>query len=291
MLNDLEPDYLKLIVSLVKDEINYEKYSIKRGLKPRLKLNEVKYLLTANPILLNIFLGKLTIGARCLVMKSIFDLNDRQLVELSREYNSKSSIGNFIKNNLTNESKDLSIKSVKTSMDFVNDLSIILDIPSRFLANPNTVYKMTSAFDEYDQEKVQKVTFKELIEDALCKTRKMIGEQRTVFGVKIIHNDFILLDEGLVNTRVDIRAKYFTIECHFKNEASVSYSNILKLRKIIGRRSEIYIRNAFLRTNKKLIILIASDNFVIPNISYLDKESRVDQLFSLDNILSKRLEE
>ncbi len=291
MLNDLEPDYLRLICSFIKEEINFEKYSNKRGLTPRVKLNEVKYLLTANPMLLNLFLAKLTIGARCLVMKSIFDLNDRQIEELSPAYNSKTSISNFIRSNFTNESKDLTFKKGKNTIDFVNDLSIILDIPSRFLANPNALYKMTSTFDEYDQEKIQIVTFKKLIEDAICKNQKMIGEQRTVFGVKINHSDFVLLDEGLVNTRVDIRAKYFTIECHIKNEAILSYSNILKLQKLIGGKSEIYIRDAFLRTNKKLIILVTTDYSVIPNISYLGQELRVDRLFSLDNILATRFED
>lgn len=291
MLNNLELDYIRLISSFIKEEINFEKYSKKRGITPRVKLNEVKYLLFANPMLLNLFLAKLPIGARCLVMKSIFDLNDRQIEELSPTYNSKTSISNFIKSNFTNESKNHTFKKGKNTIDFIYNLSIILDIPSRFLANPYALSKVTSTFEEYDQETIQIVTFQKLIEDAINKTKNMIGEQRTVFGVKINHFDFVLLDEGLVNARVDIRAKYFTLECHIKNEAILNYTNILKIQRSIGRKSEIFIRDAFLRRNKKLIILINTDYSVVPKISYLGQELRMDHLYSLDNLLAKRFED
>ncbi|MGB2871107.1 hypothetical protein [Psychrobacillus psychrotolerans] len=288
--NDYETENLKLASRFIKGEINFEKYFNERGITPKVKLNEVKYLLNDNPMIFNLYLAELTIGVRCLVMKTVFDLDDRKLDELTDTYNSKTSIRNFIKSNFTHESKDRTIKRSKNSIELADEVAIILDLPFRFLAKRNIKYKITDSFDEYDNDFIQIISFKKLIEEVTSNTKRMLGEQRKIFGVKLVVDEF-LLEEGPLNTRVDIRANYFTIEIHIKNEASLKYSNILKLQSLIKGKSEIFIRDAFLRSNKKLILLVPTNNSAIPDISYLDKKFQADNLFSLDNILSKGKED
>ncbi|WP_391204408.1 hypothetical protein [Psychrobacillus sp. L4] len=283
---DFKTNNLKLISRLIKDEIIFEKFYNERGITPKVKLNEVKYLINENPMILNFYLAKLTIGVRCLVMKTVFDLDDRKLEELTDTYNSKSSISKFIKSNFTHESKDRTIKRSKNSIDLVDEVAIILDLPFRFLAKTNIIYKHTDSFDEYDNDFIPIISFEKLLEEVTSDMKNMIGEQRKIFGIKLTADDFIL-EERTLNTRVDIRANYFTIEIHIENEASLKYSDILKLQSLINGNSEIFIRDAFLRSNKKLIFLVPINDTVIPDISYLDKKFQADNLFSLDNILSK----
>ncbi|WP_342541908.1 hypothetical protein MHH33_12625 [Paenisporosarcina sp. FSL H8-0542] len=283
----IETDYLKLISSFIKGEMNFEKYFSERGLTPSGKLTEVKHLLNANPLIFDHFLSKLTIGVRCLVMKTVFDLDDRELIEMSEIYNSKTTISKFIRSNFTNESQDSTIKNPQFKIELLYDLAIILDIPFRYLANPDTLFDYIDSFDEYDRNNIQRVSFKELIEDAANKSKVMVGDQRKIYGVKVKQDDFLLLGEGILNTRVDIRARYFTIEIHIKNDANLKYPVFLKLQRLINARSRIYIREAFLRLNKKLIFLITIDDSYIPDITYLNNDLLADNIFSLDIIMAK----
>ena len=178
------------------------------------------------------------------------------------------------------------MKKAKNSIELVDELAIILDLPFRFLAKSNINYKNTDSFDEYDNDFIQIISFKKLIEEAICNSKKMIGEQRKIFGIKIKADEFFL-EEGILNTRVDIRANYFTIEFHIRNEATLNYTDILKIQNFIKGKSDIFIRDAFLRTNKKLILLVTTDESVIPDLSYLNKKFHIENLFSLDKIVSK----
>lgn len=279
-------DNLKLMIKLTKGEINFEAYFKNRGLTPRGNLNEVKYLIKADPIVFNLFFAKLTIGVRCLVMKTIFDLNDR-LVQETSSYNSKTSISNFIESNFSYEAKDHTIKKVKIPMESVYELSIILDVPSRYLASNNARYKISNSFDEYENDNIRIVSLKKLIEEVTLKANKMIGIQRKIFGVNIKREDFFSLEEDLLNTRVDIRSKYFTIEIHLLKNESFKYTEILKIQRLIQGKSKVFIQNAFLRSNKKLVFLVYVDEYVIPEISYLYEELNLDNIFTLDNILAK----
>jgi len=283
----IDTDYLNWANKLIKGEINFEEYFNNRGLTPRGKLIEIKHLLNANNFIFDTYLTKLTIGVRCLVMKSIFDLDDRELLEISQSYNSKTSISKFIKSNFTRESEDHTIKKPQFKIELLYDLAIILDIPFRYLANSNAMFDYIDSFEEYDRYNILRVNFKELIEDATSKSKVMVGEQREIYGVKVKQDDFLLLGEGVLNARVDIRAKYLTIEIHIKNEAHLKYPLILKLQRLVNNRSRIYIRDAFLRLNKKLIFLIIIDDSFIPEINYLNNEFLVDNLFALDKIMSK----
>ena len=288
-LTELYADYLIMIGKLIKGEIDFETYFKRRGINPKVKLTEVKILIN-KPIMFNLYFSKVSIGVRCMIMKAVFDLNNRQIVDISysmsKTYNSKTTIGDFITNHLVN-STDISLNKKRTySIELYYDLSVILDIPFRYIADADTNYKMVGNFDEYDRGKVKLYTFEQLVNESFIESKNIIGDDRKVLGVKIKNENFFSFELDL-KTRVDIRDRYFTIEIHIENESSLDYSKILKLKSLIKVHCKIYIRNAFLRENKKLIFLVILDDSVNPNISYLRDDQLVDNLLLMDDTLSK----
>ncbi|MCR8852866.1 hypothetical protein [Lysinibacillus fusiformis] len=286
-LTELYADYLIMIGKLIKGEMDLENYFKRRGINPKVKLNEVKILINM-PMMFNLYISRVSIGVRCMIMKAVLDLNNRQIVDISfsmsRTYNSKTTIGDFINDHLLN-STDTNLNKKRTySIELYYDLSIILDIPFRYIADAGTNYKMMGNFDEYDREKIKLYTFEQLVNEALIESKNIIGDGRKVLGVKIKNENFFPFELDL-KTRVDIRDRYFTIEIHIENESSLDYVKILKLKNLIKKHCKIYIRNAFLRENKKLIFLIILDNSINPNISYLGSDLLVDNLLLMDDIL------
>ena len=289
-LNELYADYLKMMGQLISGEINFERYFNKRGINPRVKLNEVKYI-TNNPIMFNSYISKISIGVRCMVMKAVFDLNDRQIVDisysLSNTYNSKSTISDFIKDYLTNLTNSNLNKKRTYSIELYYDLSIILDIPFRYIADPNVLYKMTNSFDEYERDKIKLYSFKELVEEVFTVSKNISGNERKIYGVKIKNEGFSQFENSSLNTRVDIRDRYFSIEIHIENESSLDYSKILIWQNLFKSRNQVYIRDAFLRGNKKMIFLVLLDDSINPDISYLRNDQLLGNLLFLDDILTR----
>ncbi|MGE7922684.1 hypothetical protein ACQKND_05835 [Viridibacillus arvi] len=95
-------------------------------------------------------------------------------------------------------------------------------------------------------------------------------KNRNIYGAKI-ENEFLKYEKMFLNTRIDIRENFFTVEIHLENEASINYRELVKLESSLKLKSEIFIRNAFLRENKKLYILISIDDSFIPSITQLDE--------------------
>ncbi|MFA1738977.1 hypothetical protein [Lysinibacillus fusiformis] len=288
-LTELYADYLIMIGKLIKGEMDLETYIKRRGVNPKVKLNEVKSLINM-PMMFNLYISKVSIGVRCMIMKAVLDLNNRQIVDISfamsRTYNSKTTIGDFINDHLDN-STDINLNKKRTySIELYYDLSIILDIPFRYIADVGANYKMVGSFDEYDREKIKLYTFEQLINVTLIESKNIIGDGRKVLGVKIKNENYFPFELDL-KARVDIRDRYFTIEIHIENESSLDYLKILKLKSLIKVHCKIYIRNAFLRENKKLIFLVILDNSINPNISYLKDDYLMDNLLLMDDILSK----
>lgn len=271
-------------------EIEFEQYYKKRGINQKVILNEVKFILN-NPITFNLFLSKISIGVRCMAMKTVFDLNNRQLVDisysLSQTYNSKTTIGDFINDYLDNSISSNLNKKRTYDPELYYDLSIILDIPFRYLIDPVALYKMTGSFDEYDREKIKLYKFNDLIEELLMISKSMIGNgnKRKILGVKIKKEDFFEFGEDL-KTRIDMRDRYFTIEIHIENESDLDFSKIIKLKNLIKAHCKVYIREGFLRENKKLVFLvILDDHSNIPDISYLRNEQLLENLLLMNYTL------
>ncbi|MFF5818066.1 hypothetical protein [Lysinibacillus capsici] len=288
-LTELYADYLIMIGKLIKGEMDLETYIKRRGVNPKVKLNEVKSLINM-PMMFNLYISKVSIGVRYMIMKAVLDLNNRQIVDISfamsRTYNSKTTIGDFINDHLDN-STDIKLNKKRTySIELYYDLSIILDIPFRYIADVGANYKMVGSFDEYEREKIKLYTFEQLINVTLIESKNIIGDGRKVLGVKIKNENYFPFELDL-KARVDIRDRYFTIEIHIENESSLDYLKIFKLKSLIKVHCKIYIRNAFLRENKKLIFLVILDNSINPNISYLKDDYLMDNLLLMDDILSK----
>ncbi|MCH7322508.1 hypothetical protein LZ480_11450 [Solibacillus sp. MA9] len=282
-------DYLIMIVELIKGEIDFEGYFKKRGINQKVILNEVKFILN-NPIMFNLFLSKISIGVRCMAMKAIFDLNNRQIVDLSyslsQTYNSKTTIGDFI-NDYLDESISSNLNKKRTyNAELYYDLSIILDIPFRYLIDPVVLYKMTGSFDEYDREKIKLYKFKDLVVELLMISKNLTGNERKISGIKIKKEDFFEFGEDL-KTRIDIREKHFTIEIHIENESDIEYSKILKLKKLLKVHCKVYIRDGFLRENKKLVFLVILDDSINPDISYLRNELLFENLLLMKDTLKE----
>ncbi|MFD2443760.1 hypothetical protein ACFSO7_07160 [Bacillus sp. CGMCC 1.16607] len=272
-----DPDYLNLMGKYNREEINFEKYLKDRGLykaNKLTKLNEVKALINGNPNILNLFLSKVSIGVRCLVMKAIFDLTDRQIEDNVRHV--RSVIGGFIKENLEivkiNENPDAN-STRNFSADFIRELSIIFDLPYRFLADQYAEYKLINTFEEYERINIRLLSLKELIEEtSLVMHEKHFN--RKIYGIKLINSFFENRNAKYFYTRVDIRKQFITIEIYLENSQvteMITLKKILNILKNLDVRGKVYYRDAFLRDYKKLIILIGVEgNFIHP--SYLSEQ-------------------
>ena len=265
-----ELDHIKLIWNLNKGEINFEEYLRRRGLNKNYNLWELKYIVNDNQYMLNEFLAKISIGLRCRAMKGLLNLTNRDIENFTNFR--KSTIGYFISDNML-QNKDRDNESQRnTSIELIYDLAIIYDIPFRYLANNYTKYEMINTFEEYNTRKIKVKKLHEVIEEISVNIKNGFNKKRHFYGVKIINDFFDAGEKKFLYTRVDIREKFFIIEIHLENEANINSLELLKLEKLIGLKHEIYIRNAFLRNNKKLYILIPFDGTLKPDVIYLHKD-------------------
>lgn len=263
-------DHIKLIWKLIKGEINFEDYLKRRGLSKNDNLSELKYLINDNHFLLNEFLSNISIGLRCRAMKGIFNLTNGDIDHFI-DFR-KSSIGYFISENMLLNKDSEIVSQRNTSLELIYDLAIIFDLPFRYLADTYTKYEMMYSFAEYNTPKIKVKNLHELIEETLLEMNNVYENKRAIFGVKIVNDFFEAGEKKYLYTRVDIREEYFTIEMHLENEANINSSELLKLENSLGIKHEIFIRNAFMRDNKKLYILIPLNASLKPNVVYLDEE-------------------
>lgn len=275
-------DNIKRIQQLIKKEINFEEYLNKRGLSKYDNLKELKYIVNNNQYLLDGFLSIISVGLRCRAMKGLFGLIDDEIA-LFIDYSS-SQISHFIRKNTEFNKESQVISQRTTSLEMIYDLAIILDLPSRYLENTSTEYEMINLFTEYKTPKINEMNLNSLIEEILIEMNQKSRLKRRIFGVRIKNNFFDAGDSKHLFTRVDIRKNFFTIEMHLDNKANINYPELKKLEKSIGMKNEIFIRDAFLRTNQKLYILISLDDNLEQNIVYLNKDFLWrNVLFSLKN--------
>jgi len=250
-------------------EINFPQYLKRRGLTKNDNLGELNYIVNDNQFMLDEFLSNISIGLRCKAMKGIFNLTNSDLDFFTDSSNSN--VGYFISDNME-LNKDSEIMSQRnTSLEMINELAIIYDLPFRYLAYAYTKYQMTNDFSEYNTPKIKVKNLYKLIEEILYKMKNGPKVKRNIFGVQI-ENDFQLRKDIYLNTRVDIREKFFTIEIHLENNAQIKSAELLNIEKSLGIRNEIYIRDAFLRDNKKLCILIPIEDGLKPDVNYLSKD-------------------
>ena len=282
--------YIKLIWKLIKGEINFEEYLRRRGLSKNDNLGEINYIINDNHFLLNEFLSNISIGLRCRVMKGIFKLTNRD-IDSFIDFR-KSSIGYFINENMLLNKDSEIVSQRNTSLELIYDLAIIFDLPFRYLANTYTKYEMMYSFEEYNTPKIKVKNLHELIEETLLEMNNVDENKRNIFGVKIVNDFFEAGEKKYLYTRIDIREEFFTIEIHLENEANINSSELLKLENSIVVKHEIFIRNAFLRYNKKLYILIPLNASLKPNVVYLQEEYLWrNVLYSLKKETLKTLEE
>ncbi|MFJ5792690.1 hypothetical protein ACIP9G_21755 [Lysinibacillus sp. NPDC093197] len=266
----LEVDNLKLIRKLIKGELSFGEYLRKRGLSKYDNLKELKFVVNDNPNFLDEILSIISIGLRCRAMKGIFNLIDDEIA-LFIDFSS-SQLSHFIRKNMANNKESKLLSERSTSLEMIYDLAIILDLPLRYLVNTSTEYEMTNSFAEYKTPKITKKNLYVLIEEILFEMKLKSRLNRRIFGVKIINEFFNAGNSKYLYARVDIREKFFTIEIHLENKANVNYPELIKLEKSIKMKNEIFIRNAFLRQNQKLCILISIDGIFDQNILYLHRD-------------------
>lgn len=261
MTKRFNPNHIKLIWDFINGKINLVDYIRRRGLSKNEKLEEINYIVNHNDYMLNEYLSKLSIGLRCKAFKALLNLTDIE-IEHCVDFR-KSSIGYFISNNIMTD------KVISTRLDVICRLAIVFDLPYRYLVHHSIGYEMNYSFEEYDALQVQTKNLQELVEEILVIGYK---NKRNIFGVKIINDFFKAGGKKELYTRVDIREGFFTIEIHLENLANINNPELLRLEKSLGVKNEIYIRNAFLRDNKKLYILIPFNETIQHNVNYLQSE-------------------
>ncbi|MDN4607169.1 hypothetical protein [Sporosarcina highlanderae] len=249
-------NHIELILKFNMDEIDYPQYFRRRDLSKNGHLSELNYIVNDNQHMLNEFLSKISVGLRCRAMKGIFKLTNRDLEVMSGF--GKSAIGYFIQDNMELNKDSIVMAQRNTSLEMLNNLAIILDLPFRYLAYQCTKYQMINDFSEYNTPKIKVRNLYHLIEETLFELKNEPKKKRNIFGVRI-ENEFQTGENKYLNTRVDIREKFFTIEIHLENHANLNSVDLINLEGALDKSNEIYIRDAFLRDNKKLCILILTD--------------------------------
>jgi len=263
-------DHIKLIWNLNMGKINFVEYLRRRGLSKNGNLEELNHIVNDNHHMLNEFLANISIGLRCRAMKGLFNLTNRD-VDSFIDFG-KSSVGYFINGNMSLNKDSEIVSQRNTSLELIYDLAIIYDLPFRYLADTYTKYEMIYTFAEYNNPKIKVKNLHELIEEILIEMKNEPINKRNIFGVKINNDFFDAGEKKFLYTRVDISEKFFTIEIHLENQANINSVELLKLESSIGMNNEIYIRDAFLRDNKKLYILISLDDSLKTNVIYLQEE-------------------
>ncbi|BDH61838.1 hypothetical protein MTP04_19680 [Lysinibacillus sp. PLM2] len=261
---------INLLQKLVIGDLSFPEYLSKRGLSKFDNFKELKYIVNDNQILLDNFLSKISIGARCRALKGIFELTNKEIEKISSH--AESSISNFITENMDYNIDSKKVIQRNNSIDLQFDLSIILDLPFWYLAYSYTKYDMYKTFIEYERPNIKSYEgFTELIKviDNIYQTSQK--PMRSIFGVKIINNYFVAGKMQELYTRVDIRDTYYTVEIHLANKANINFKELKNIESIFGT-TNIYIRNAFLRDNPKLIILMNKAKIKNPKITYLQTD-------------------
>lgn len=281
-----DPDYFRLIGKLNREEIDFEKYLRRRGLNKAnklTKLREITLLINENPNILNLFLSKVSIGVRCLAMKTIFDLTDRQIED--NVSNVRSVVGDFIKGNLEIEMNEYpkSISLRNFSAELIRELSIIYDLPYQYLADQYAEFKLKNSFEEYERTNIKKSTLREIINESILEMKEK-RVNRKIFGVKLENSFIEHLNVKHFNARIDIRKQFFTVEVFLENIQVIEMTTLMTIRNILNGldvSGEIYYRDAFLRDNKKLILLIwVDENFLKPY--YLQEHLLLEKQIYLD---------
>ncbi|MFJ7738786.1 hypothetical protein ACIQ2D_20970 [Lysinibacillus sp. NPDC097287] len=253
---------------MIKGEIDFDEYLKKRNIHRTEKLNELRHIFNEKPTLFNLYLAKVSITIRVMAMKVIFDFTNEELGRIVKS--SGTTIGEFIKqNNVRNINKNV-YKQRNFLPELIYNLSIVLDLPHRYLADTNAEYKMINSFVEYDRTTIESKSLFELVDEIITKMKNSLDFRRTIYGVKV-ENDFFKFEKSFLNTRVDIREKFFTVEIHIENEASIEYSALFILESSLKVKSEMFIRKAILRENNKLYILIPLDDSFKPDILHLQE--------------------
>ena len=266
-------------------EINFEEYRKQRGLSQTEKLPklyEFKQIISY-PDMLNLFLGQTSIGVRCMVMKVVFDLTDRQLERIIGR--ARSTITDFIKENLiiNSDTNDNSQRNFSSKM--IRELSIIFDLPYRYLSDSQAEYNLINSFDEYERETIAKISLKKLLEETSEYMTRNSQIDRNIFGIRL--EDVFFNNGDYLNARVDIREKFFIVEMHLRNGTIIKHQAINMMQRMIQSsikgKCKIYYRNAFMRNNHKLCILICIDDSYIPDLPYLDENVLLDNLMFRDD--------
>ena len=273
-----------------KGEINIEIYSKERGISKRDKLPELyefRQIIIGYPDMLNLFLGQTSIGIRCMVMKAIFELNDRQLAGIIGC--SKSTISDFINGNLTINSDPNVNPSRNFSANMICKLSIICDLPYRYLSDSQAEYNLVNSFHEYERVTIEKISLIKLVERTIEDTMRNSQSNRMIFGVRL--ENVFFPNGNYLNARVDIRQSFFTVEIHFKDDTIISRQVINKIESSIKRKSKIYYRNTFMRNNNKLYILISVDDSYFPVLPYLNDNLLIDNLMFCDDWRIENIDE
>ncbi|WP_391115870.1 hypothetical protein [Psychrobacillus sp. L3] len=278
-----EEYYCDLIGKLNNGEINFEEYLKERGLSQTgklPKLYEFKQLINGYPDMLNLFLGNVSIGISCMVMKVVFDLNDRQLEGIIGC--SRSTVTDFIKDNLT-INIDTNVNSQRNfSQKLTRSLSFIFDLPDKYLSDAEAEYNLINSFVEYERETIDKISLKMIVEKTI---EYMVGDfliNRKIYGIRI-ENTFFNNGDPFLNARVDIRKNFFTVEMHINNDTIIKHQAINKIKSSIKGKCEIYYRNAFMRNNRKLCILISLDDSYVPILAFLNENMLIDNLVFCDD--------
>lgn len=231
-------------------------------------MSELKLIVNNKPALFNLYLAKVSVSIRIMAMKMLFDLTNDEIGRVTKS--SKNTIGELIKQNNVRDIDRNIYKQRNFTPELIYNLSIVLDLPHRYLADTNATYNMINSFVEYDRTTMESKPISELINDTLTQVKNTQDISRKIYGVKV-KNDFFNYEKLYLNARVDIREKFFTVEIHLENEASIDYLGLLSLENTLKVKCEIYIRKAFLRENNKLYIVIPLDDSFKPRIEYLHK--------------------
>jgi DNA-binding transcriptional MerR regulator len=248
--NELDIRHLSRAEELIRGEKSFEEYSLKRGITSKVKLDEMHFL-SLNSINFNLFIENVTVGCRFLAMKALLHLKIADIVANSGY--SKTTIYDFINDNLqVNQYRYF-------SDNLVYHLSIILDLPYKYFMSHSIRTKINS-YDEYELESITTVSFEKalcLINSKLKDTKK---SNREIFGL-IIENSIFKYEVGYLFTRVDIRRNWYTIEIYLSNPLSINNHALKEMLKFTNGESQFFIRDAFLREGKKLILRVCLEDY------------------------------
>ncbi|MGB5945312.1 hypothetical protein [Paenisporosarcina sp.] len=270
-LQKIDPNikfYFELAEKLRKDEVTIEEYFSERDMTPRTKLVELELLLK-DEIRFNLFLDKLTVGSRCIVMKNTFGLSTSQLTKITKV--ARSTISDFIKDSLV-VSQPMEAKR-NYNVHLIYYLAIIFDIPYKYLMFNKINDKDNSGFDEYELGESETTVLVDLVQRTKTLKEDLRNGERNIFGARV-YNQFFVEEKKYLYTRVDIKERdWIIIEFYISNPLSFSQEALMKLKSTLKEQTKIFIRKAFLRDGYKLVLLITKETSrdIIKEYAYLNK--------------------